>query len=99
MFRTTNHYLGLGPVSSARGDEVWVLLGVNVLMVLRRLDHGRYQVIGEAYVHDIMHGEAIRGDVPLSHWFWYEKPEEGRARLVLRPTVIGSAASGRECQI
>lgn len=64
MFRTTNHYLGLGPVSSAKDDEVWVLLGANVPMVLRRLDHGRYQVIGEAYVYDIMHGEAIRGDVP-----------------------------------
>jgi hypothetical protein len=61
MFRTTNHYLGLGPISSSLGDEVWILKGARTPFVLRRRKDGRHQVIGECYVHGIMHGEAVQG--------------------------------------
>jgi lipopolysaccharide export system protein LptA len=30
---------------------------------MRRLDLGHYQVVGEAFVHGIMHGEAVTEDV------------------------------------
>ncbi|KAK4446257.1 heterokaryon incompatibility protein-domain-containing protein [Podospora aff. communis PSN243] len=61
MFRTPNNYLGMGPTSSQIGDEVWVLKGARTPFILRRKEPGRYQVIGEAYVHGIMHGEALQG--------------------------------------
>jgi hypothetical protein len=68
MFRTANHYLGLGPVSSDIGDELWILRGARMPFVLRRRDDRQYQLIGEAYVHGIMHGEAVQGNfkpIPL----------------------------------
>ena len=39
-------------------DGVWVLVGANTPVVLRELENGRHQFLGEAYVHGIMHGEA-----------------------------------------
>jgi hypothetical protein len=64
MFSTEKHYLGMGPLSAAEGDEVWVLIWAKVPMVLRPRENGSYRVIGEAYVHGIMHGEAVNEDVP-----------------------------------
>ncbi|KAK0609423.1 heterokaryon incompatibility protein-domain-containing protein [Immersiella caudata] len=60
-FRTPNHYLGMGPVSSQVGDEVWILKGARTPFILRRKGPDQYQLIGEAYVHGIMHGEALQG--------------------------------------
>jgi len=62
MFRTPNNYLGMGPISSQVGDEIWVLKGSRVPFILRRKGTGQYQLIGEAYVHGIMHGEAVEGN-------------------------------------
>lgn len=61
MFRTRENYLGLGPMSTSEGDEVWILRGASVPFVLRRVAHGggRYRVVGEAYVHGAMHGEVV----------------------------------------
>ncbi|KAK4185047.1 hypothetical protein QBC35DRAFT_465906 [Podospora australis] len=60
MFRTADNYLGLGPVSTEEGDQIWILSGAPVPFVLRQVNEGRYRVIGEAYVHGIMHGEAVQ---------------------------------------
>jgi hypothetical protein len=59
IFRTENCLLGIGPKSIRIGDEVWVLAGANVPFVLRKLDGDRnkYALVGEAYVHGIMHGD------------------------------------------
>jgi hypothetical protein len=64
MFRTEGNLLGMGSRSVEVGDEVWVLKGGNVPFVLRRVKEGVYRLVGDAYVHGIMHGEAIptRGD-------------------------------------
>jgi hypothetical protein len=39
------------------GDEVWVLGGAATPYVLRPIGGGRYRLVGDAYVHGIMHGE------------------------------------------
>ena len=59
IFRTKTCLLGIGPKSIRIGDEVWILAGANVPFVLRRLDgdQNRYTLVGEAYVHGIMHGD------------------------------------------
>jgi len=62
MFRTPNNYLGMGPVSTQVGDEVWVLKGARTPFILRRKSSKQYELIGEAYVHGIMDGEAATGD-------------------------------------
>ena len=59
LFRTGKGYLGMGSVSVETGDRVWVLKGANVPFVLRLVGNGRYRVVGEAYVHGVMRGEAV----------------------------------------
>jgi hypothetical protein len=58
FFITRNGYFGLGPQAARQGDRVVVLLGVDVPLVLRRVDK-THHVVGEAYVHGIMNGEAV----------------------------------------
>lgn len=47
------------PFVAAAGDIVVQLLEVSTPMILRRVGDG-YEVIGQAYVHGIMHGESVR---------------------------------------
>ncbi|KAF2872859.1 heterokaryon incompatibility protein-domain-containing protein [Massariosphaeria phaeospora] len=64
LFRTETGLLGMGPKSTAAGDEVWVIPGAKVPFVLRPFDGGRapkrYSLVGEAYVHGYMNGEVLR---------------------------------------
>ncbi|KAK3380896.1 heterokaryon incompatibility protein-domain-containing protein [Podospora didyma] len=60
IFRTEENYLGNGPRSVLPGDQVWVLEGASTPIVLRpKGDTGRFVLVGEAYVHGIMRGEAF----------------------------------------
>lgn len=68
LFRTIKNYLGFG-ARSLRHDEVWILAGASCPMILRQIEHGRYQLIGEAYVHGLMHGEACDTNLELSEIF------------------------------
>jgi hypothetical protein len=58
LFVTSSGHLGNGTESLEVGDEVWVLAGAPVPFLLRPVRHGGYRLVGEAYVHGIMHGEA-----------------------------------------
>lgn len=59
MFRTANNRLGMGPISTKEGDEVWILDTAAVPFILRQRDDVSRQVIGECYVHGVMHGEVL----------------------------------------
>lgn len=62
LFTTTSQRLGMGPQSLAPGDEVWLVHGANVPLVLRRVERREtFRLIGEAFVLGIMHGEALQG--------------------------------------
>lgn len=68
LFRTVSNYVGIGAQSLQKGDAVWVVAGAAVPIVLRRLPNGNWKLVGEAYVHDIMNGEAVRReDIKLQH--------------------------------
>jgi len=58
LFLTTGIYLGLGAMSAQQGDQVWILPGTNSPFILRSAGNGQFRLVGEAYVHGIMHGEA-----------------------------------------
>ncbi|KAE9375141.1 HET-domain-containing protein [Stipitochalara longipes BDJ] len=58
-FRTENGYVGLGPAGMTTGDNVCIIFGAQVPYVLRPDGKGRYQLVGEAYIHGIMDGELI----------------------------------------
>lgn len=58
---TRQGYVGLAPAAARAGDEIAVLVGCCVPIVLRR-NEGKsiWQVVGECYVHGIMNGEVLR---------------------------------------
>ncbi|KAF7876826.1 hypothetical protein EAF04_001909 [Stromatinia cepivora] len=64
MFRTCKGYLGIGAqtLNTGEEDEIWVVAGSKVPMVLRRVEgskSGNRRLIGEAYVHGLMNGEIL----------------------------------------
>jgi hypothetical protein len=59
LLATNKARIGTGLQSTRAGDEVWVLAGAPIPCLLRPTGDGRYRLIGEAYIHGIMHGEAI----------------------------------------
>jgi hypothetical protein len=63
MIRTEGKkYLGLVSGDVRRGDEVWLLEGSKIPLVIRRQREGYGRLIGDAYIHGIMYGEAFRID-------------------------------------
>jgi hypothetical protein len=61
-FTTARHrYFAVGPQSLQAGDGVFLLEGGRVPFVLRHVANIEYKIVGECYVHGIMHGQALRG--------------------------------------
>lgn len=57
-FVTETGYIGIGHPEVVKGDEVHLVQGSDTPFILRKTD-GRYQLIGETYVHGIMDGELV----------------------------------------
>ncbi|KAK0950687.1 hypothetical protein LTR91_025481 [Friedmanniomyces endolithicus] len=56
--RTATGRLGLAAESTTSGDELWVLPNGYCPIVVRKADDESRSVVGEAYVHGVMRGEA-----------------------------------------
>ncbi|KAG4421912.1 hypothetical protein IFR04_005024 [Cadophora malorum] len=53
-------YLGLGPRETEPGDLVFIILGADTPYILRRSGQDQtLQLVGEAYIHGVMDGEAM----------------------------------------
>jgi hypothetical protein len=76
FFTTMNGYAGLGPNTCQPGDKVVIILGCASPLVLRAVE-SHYELVGECYVHGIMHGEAMRGPRKRS----YEMVDSGYDRV------------------
>ncbi|KAE9373784.1 hypothetical protein N431DRAFT_407479 [Stipitochalara longipes BDJ] len=59
FLRTNRGFMGLAPQVAEVGDEVWVILGCNVPMLLRKCDD-YYMLVGECFVYGIMEGEQTK---------------------------------------
>ncbi|CZR69185.1 uncharacterized protein PAC_19085 [Phialocephala subalpina] len=64
FFTTEKGGFGLGPRQAREGDQIYVVLGCSVPILLRK--HGSrqkdvYQLIGEVYLHEMMDGQALFG--------------------------------------
>lgn len=59
LFTTSERRLGLIAGGIERGDEIWVIQGLDVPVALRCVGDGLYSLVGVVYVHGIMHGEAV----------------------------------------
>ncbi|KAI0434490.1 heterokaryon incompatibility protein-domain-containing protein [Xylaria sp. FL1042] len=60
VFRTSGNFWGITSEHVKKGDHVSILSGADTPYVLRRGSLG-WKLIGEAYVHGIMYGEAAKG--------------------------------------
>ncbi|KAF2500807.1 HET-domain-containing protein, partial [Lophium mytilinum] len=58
-FISKTGYVGLGPDHMVKGDVVCVFLGAKTPYILRPSGQGAYTLVGEAYLHGIMHGEIL----------------------------------------
>jgi hypothetical protein len=62
LFQTSRGFIGLGPAACNLNDNVCVLLGGQVLYVLREHCNIGYEFIGECYVHGMMDGQALEDE-------------------------------------
>jgi Heterokaryon incompatibility protein (HET) len=56
-FISSTGYVGLCPHQSRPGDQICIFFGSKIPYIVRPLSGGFFELIGEAYVHDIMQGE------------------------------------------
>ena len=67
MMRTDGWFMGLVPAVAKPSDEIWLLKGPKALVVLRPCGGVRvFEILGEAYVHGVMQGEAWRPEACVS---------------------------------
>lgn len=60
---TNECYIGTVPCRAQKGDQIWILLGCSIPLILRKWeDQEGFQVIGECYLHGYMNGE-IQEDI------------------------------------
>ena len=59
FFVTNAGSFGIGPRPLRVDDEVWLLEGGRTPFILRKRADGQFCMVGEAYVHGIMYGEAM----------------------------------------
>lgn len=60
FFVTEQGYVGIGPTSMRKGDDVCVLFGGSVPYILRTSKKGTYHFIGDSYVHELGQGQAVQ---------------------------------------
>jgi len=60
LFLTNDGYLGIGSQSLQVGDTVWIVPGAGVPLILRSTaTRNRFSLLGRAYLHGFMDGEAV----------------------------------------
>jgi hypothetical protein len=64
LVHTKEGHVGLAPGTAQAGDHVAVILGCHTPLVLRQLTDDQWAVIGECYIHGLMDGEALLGQLP-----------------------------------
>jgi hypothetical protein len=66
FFWTEDGRMGLGPGLARATDEIVVFPECRLPMILRpsHKGNGRYRVVGECFIHDLMSGEALLGALP-----------------------------------
>jgi hypothetical protein len=60
MITTGAGYVGLGGNACKAGDVICVICGCSTPIILRGKENA-FQLVGEAYIHGIMNGEALKG--------------------------------------
>jgi hypothetical protein len=64
IFETAEGHIGLGTISAELGDQVIVIIGCDVPMLVRPLSDDNFKVVGACYTCGIGSGEALLGQLP-----------------------------------
>ena len=67
FFVTSTGYIGMATMHLAVGDKVALINGVAMPLLLRNSEGGKYQVVGPAFIDQMMGGVSISLDVEWSH--------------------------------
>jgi hypothetical protein len=60
IVKTLRGYIGMVPVSAQPGDKIGLFKGGKMPLIFRQVANGStWQLVGESYIHGIMHGEAF----------------------------------------
>jgi hypothetical protein len=60
LFITEQGFLGLGPSTVRKDDQVWLLSDSRVPFVLRPFaETASFTLVGECYIHGVMYGEML----------------------------------------
>ncbi|KAH7010715.1 heterokaryon incompatibility protein-domain-containing protein [Macrophomina phaseolina] len=65
FFLSSEGLIGLAPENAQKGDQIWVVNGGRMPLILRPLSgaqNDRFNLVGDSYVHGIMQGEYCRGE-------------------------------------
>ena len=61
LMTTKDGKIGMVPGRTQKEDQIWVLFGCSIPLVLRKCKaEGSYEVVGECYLHGYMNGEIIK---------------------------------------
>ncbi|KAI0155156.1 HET-domain-containing protein [Xylariaceae sp. FL1272] len=66
VFTLSNGYIGMICGRPQIGDQIFIIPGCDVPLLLRPTSRGKYEVVGDYYVHGIMDGEVLLGALPPS---------------------------------
>lgn len=72
LFCTDTGCLGIGAEALQVGDAIWIIPGSRVPLIMRHLEQSPYEtatrcrLVGAAYVHGFMHGEALKEEFTVS---------------------------------
>ncbi|KAK2597272.1 hypothetical protein N8I77_013132 [Diaporthe amygdali] len=59
LFRTTKGFFGISNQVLDKGDSIWILAGAETPFILRNESGKEWIMVGEAYIHGLMYGEAL----------------------------------------
>lgn len=59
LFTTDRGHLRHAKANVHKDDEIWVLAGASIPIILRPVDEATYRLVRDAYVHGIMYGEGV----------------------------------------
>ncbi|KAL0929831.1 heterokaryon incompatibility protein [Colletotrichum truncatum] len=65
LITTDEGDIGWATDSCKPGDDLYLLLGCSVPVVLRPIQGGQYQLLGDSIIHGLMKGQGMVGESPL----------------------------------
>ena len=69
LFTTKEGYIGLASTTPRVGDQVCIVLGCSTPLILRSNLQGGFKVMGQCYIHGLMHGEGLLGSLATKWQF------------------------------